>query len=165
MTRFAALLHSGNTTHPRALKEIQAAAQPHGIQVVPYYATDPEEIERAFEAMTRDKIKAAIVVTDSYFLTQRRQIAQTAIKRRVATIYSNRDSVLAGILMSYGSNSADNYRRAATYVDKILKGTKPADLPIEQPSVFHLAVNLKTAKVLGLRVPQEILGRADEVIE
>jgi len=119
----------------------------------------------AFGAATRDRAGALIVLPDPMFLTHRTRIADLAAKSRLPAIYYDRDYVEAGGLMSYGANIADMYRRAATYVDKILKGAKPADLPVEQPTKFELVINLKTAKALGLTVPQSILIRADHVIQ
>ncbi|MSQ62842.1 MAG: ABC transporter substrate-binding protein [Betaproteobacteria bacterium] len=165
LSRVAILTNPGNPGHPGVLKNVQAAAQTRGLQVVHVQAGNAEEIERGFERMARERLNGAIVVSDSYFLYQRKQIAELGIKHRVATIYSNRPSVVAGILMSYGSNNADSYRRAATYVDKILKGAKPCDLPIEQPSTFQLTINRKTAKALGIAIPKGLLDRADEVID
>jgi putative ABC transport system substrate-binding protein len=99
------------------------------------------------------------------FLNERRRLVDLAAKNRLPTVFPNRESVDAGGLMSYGPNIADNFRRAAVYVDKILKGANPADLPIEQPTKFELVINLKTAKALGLTIPQSVLGRANQVIE
>jgi putative ABC transport system substrate-binding protein len=99
------------------------------------------------------------------FINERRRLVDLAAKNRLPAVYPSRDSVDAGGLMSYGSDLADLFRRAATYVDRILKGTKPADLPVEQPTKFELVINLKTAKALGLTIPQSVLGRADQVIE
>ena len=102
---------------------------------------------------------------DGVFLEQRRQIAELAVKNRLSTISDNREYVDAGTLMSYGPNLADQFRRAAGYVDRILKGSKPGDLPVEQPTKFEFVINLKTAKALGLTIPQSLLLRADEVIQ
>jgi putative ABC transport system substrate-binding protein len=115
--------------------------------------------------MTRARAGALIVLGSSMFFTERRRLVGLAAKHRLPAVYSARDSVDAGGLMAYGPNFADMFRRAATYVDKILKGAKAGDLPVEQPTKFELVVNLKTAKALGLTIPQSLLLRADEVIQ
>jgi putative ABC transport system substrate-binding protein len=128
-------------------------------------ASNPHDIDVAFSEMAREKAQAAIVMRDPFFNQQRRQIAQLAIKHRIASVLGNRDLVDAGGLMSYGANTPDMWRRAATYIDKIFKGAKPTDLPVELPTKFELVINRKTAKLLGLFIPQSILISADEVIE
>jgi ABC-type uncharacterized transport system substrate-binding protein len=125
----------------------------------------PDEIDSAFAAMTRERAGAVIVLADPMLIAQRKRIADLAAKSRLPAMYMLTDHVKAGGLMAYGPNIADLYRRAATYVDKILKGAKPADLPVEQPTKFELMINLKTAKALGLKIPQSLLARADEVIQ
>jgi putative ABC transport system substrate-binding protein len=115
--------------------------------------------------MSRDKAGAVIVMNDTFFIQQRRQIAELAAKNRLPSIAAIREYAEAGGLMSYGSNISDNWRRVATYVDKILRGAKPADLPVEQPTKFELFINSKTAKALGLTIPQSLLISADKVIE
>ena len=166
LSRVAVLVNPGQAQlHAAVLKSIQAEAQRTGIKVLPVEARTPEEIERGFATMRRERAEAAIIATDAFFLGQRRQIAELALKNRIATMFANRESTKAGTLMSYGVDLADSYRYAATYVDKILKGAKPADLPIEQPTRIHMAINRKTAKALGLTIPQELILRADEVIE
>jgi putative ABC transport system substrate-binding protein len=115
--------------------------------------------------MVREKADAVIVGNSSFFGQQQRQIAELALKFRIPSMFAIRSSVEAGGLISYGQNIANDFQRSATYVDKILKGAKPGDLPVEQPVSFELIVNLKTAKALGLTIPQTILVRADEVIE
>jgi len=165
MTKVAVLVNPGNTSHAAALKGVQAAAQSRGIQTLVLDAAGADELRRAFDAMHRAGVKAAIMPADSSFVAHRRLIAELGIKRKIVVMQYSRENVVSGGLISYGTNVADSYRRAATYVDKILKGAKPADLPIEQPSSYHLVFNLKSAKAMGLRVPQEILGRADEIIE
>ena len=123
------------------------------------------EIESAFSAITREKAGAVIVMRDGVLLEQRRQIAELAVTNRLSTISDNREYVDAGTLMSYGPSLADQFRRAAGYVDRILKGAKPGDLPVEQPTKFEFVINLKTAKALGVTIPQSLLLRADEVIQ
>ena len=115
--------------------------------------------------MTRARAGALTVLASAMFFSERRRLVDLAAKNRLPAVYPSREFVDAGGLMSYGPNLADLYRRAATYVDKILKGAKPADLPVEQPTKFELVINLKTAKALGLTIPQSVLGRADQVIE
>jgi ABC-type uncharacterized transport system substrate-binding protein len=124
-----------------------------------------EEFDRAFSDMTRARIDALIVWGGVLFIGERRRIVELAAKNRLPATYSMGEFVDAGGLMTYSANIADNFRRAAVYVDKILKGVKPADLPIEQPTKFELVINLKTAKALGLTIPSSVLARADQVIE
>jgi putative tryptophan/tyrosine transport system substrate-binding protein len=115
--------------------------------------------------MTKQRAEAMMVIADSFFFLRRQRIAELALRARLPTMFPNRDYVEAGGLMSYGNSLAEFFRQAATYVDRILKGAKPADLPVEQPTKFLLVVNLKTAKALGLEVPAKVLALADEVIE
>ena len=114
--------------------------------------------------MARDKVGAVIVLNDTFFIQQRSQIVELAAKNRLPSISAVREYAEVGGLMSYGSSISDNWRRVATYVDKIFKGAKPADLPVEQPTKFELVINLKTAKQIGLTIPQKVLARADRVI-
>ena len=165
LSRVAVLVNPDNSAHPALLKSVQAAAQKLGVQVLPVSARTPEDIERGFSMMKRERAEAVIVATDAFFFLQRRQIAELALRLRLASMATNRQHAEAGDLMSYGQNVADFYRRAATFVDKILKGAKPGELPIEQPTIFELVINRKTAKALGLTIPQELLLRADRVIE
>ena len=123
------------------------------------------DIEKAISAIAQGKAGAIIVVRDGVFVEHRRQIAELAAKNRLLTISNHREYVDAGALMSYGPDVNDQFRRAAGYVDRILKGAKPGDLPVEQPTKLELVINLKTAKALGLTVPQSLLLRADEVIK
>jgi putative ABC transport system substrate-binding protein len=127
-------------------------------------ARAPQDIDSAFGAMTRERAGALVVLADSVFTNQRRQIAELAAKTRLPAVYGLREHAEAGGLMVYGANPLELERRAATFVDKILKGAKPADLPIEQLSKFELVINLKTAKALGLTISDSLLRRADEVI-
>ena len=165
LSHVAILLNPGNPAHPGVLKIVQAAAQQLRIKVLPVDARAPEDIERGFATMKRERAGAVIVASDGFFLGQGRQIAELAVKYRMPSMFPYRENVVAGGLMSYGQNLTDLYRRAATYVDKILKGAKPGELPIEQPTRIHLAINRKTAKTLGLPIPNELLLRADEMIE
>ncbi len=128
-------------------------------------ARGPADFDRAFSDMTRARAGAMVVLGSAMFNNERRRLVDLAAKNRLPAVYSSREYVDAGGLMSYGPDLADLFRRAATYVDKILKGAKPGDLPVEQPTKFDLVINLKTAKALGLTIPQSVLGRADQVIE
>ena len=165
LSRVAVLVNSGNPAHPNFLKSTQAGARQVGVEILPVTAGTPDEIERGFAAMRRERAGAVIVAGDSFFLGQRRQIAELAAKNLMPSISPWREHVEAGSLMSYGQNLAEFFRRAANYVDKILGGAKAGELPFEQPTRIHLAINRKTAKALGLKIPQELLLRADEVIE
>jgi putative ABC transport system substrate-binding protein len=165
LSRAVVLLNPGDSNHSLYLKSIQAASQQVGVKVLPVNAHTPEEIERGFAAMRRERADAVIILPDGFFLGQRRQISELAARNRLPSMFAYREHVEAGGLMSYGQNITDFFRRAATYVDKILRGAKPGELPMEQPTKIHLAINRKTAKALGLTIPQELLLRADEVIE
>lgn len=165
LSRIAVLMDPGLSYHAVALKNIQAAAQQKGIQVLPLQAASLPEIESGFAKLAGGRTTAVLILASSLSALFRRQIADAALKHRLSTIGSAREQVEVGTLMSYGTDIADSYRRAATYVDRILKGARPGDLPIEQPTKFHLAINRKTAKALGLEIPPELLLRADEVIE
>ena len=165
LSRVAVLVNPGHPIHPDMLKNIQAAAKTTGVKVSPLQASTASQIEAAFGAIKRERAGALILLPDQVFLTQARQIAELAAKNRLPTMFWLRELVEAGGLMSYGQNLAEHYRRAATYVDKILKGAKPGDLPVEQSTIFEMVINRKTAKALGLTIPQELLLRADEVIE
>jgi putative ABC transport system substrate-binding protein len=163
LSRVAMLTPS--TTYGELSKSVQAAAQKAGVKTLVAEASTPQEIENAFSMMVREKADAVFVGSPTVFAQQNRQIAELALKYRMPSLFQDRVTVEAGGLMSYGQKLTDMFRRAATYVDKILKGAKPADLPIEQPTKFELVVNLKTAKALGLTIPQPLLLRADEVIQ
>ena len=161
----AVLTNPGVPAHLAILKNLEAAARPTGIKVLSVYAHTAEEIDSSFATIKRSGAEAVIVVADSFFAFRRKQIADLALRNRVPTLFASRGMVEAGGLLSYGQNPVDSFGRAATYVDKIFRGSKPADLPVEQPTKFELVVNLKTAKALGLTIPKELLLRADEVIE
>ena len=165
LARAAVLMNPYNSGHARILKSVQAAAQRSRLTILPVEARTPQEIEQAFSTMRRENARAVIVAADPLFTQQRRQIAELAVKHRLPSAFTLREFVEAGGLMNYGQNFADHYRRAATYVDKILKGAKPGDLPVEQPTKFEMVINRRTARALGLTIPQELLLRADEVIE
>ena len=165
LSRVAVLVNPDNSSHVTILKSLQAAAQKTNVKILPVEARTPQEIEAAFSLTAKERAGAIIVGVDPFFRQQRYQIAALANKHRLPSIFPNREFVEAGGLMSYGQNVLDHYRRAATYVDKILKGAKPGDLPVEQPTKFELVINMKTAKALGIKIPQSILLRADKVIE
>ena len=165
LSRVAVLMNPNNSSHITALKNIQAAAQTARVAILHMEARTAPEIEKAFSAMTQGKAGAVIVPRDGLFIQQVRQIAELAAKHRLPAIAGVREYVEAGGLMSYGSSISDHYRRTATYVDKILKGAKPGDLPVEQPTKFELVLNLRTAKALGMTFPHGVLLRADEVVQ
>jgi putative ABC transport system substrate-binding protein len=165
LSRVAVLGNPGSSTHSAILKNVQAAALTRvGVRVLSVEARTREEIERGFARMTQERADGVIVAADAFLNQQAQYIAPRALKRRLPSISQPRIYVEAGGLMSYGQNTAESYRHAATYVDKILKGAKPAELPVEQPTKFELVINLKTAKALGLTIPESIRIRADEVI-
>jgi putative ABC transport system substrate-binding protein len=165
LSRVAFLLNPDNASDRISLSNVQAAAQKLGIKFLPVEARTVQGIEHAFAMMGQQNAGGGVVGGDGYFVQQGGQIAELAVKKRLPSVSPYRGYVEAGGLMSYGSNVADSYRRAATYVDKILKGAKPADLPVEQPTKFELFINRKTAKALGLTIPQSLLISADKVIE
>ncbi len=165
MSRVAVLANPGSSTESAILKSIEFAAQKAGLQVLTVEVHTPEEIERGFATMTRERVDAVIIAADALLTMQRQQIAQLAIKFRLPSITQGVIYAKVGGLMSYGQDPAEGYRRAAAYVDRILKGAKPGELPIEQPTRLYLLINLQTAKALGLTIPQSLLLRADEVIQ
>ena len=166
VSRVAILWNPTNADNVVAFKETEVAARALRIQLVPLDVRRADDFEGAFLAALRARAEALIVGSgDALLLTHRARIADFAAKNRLPTMYGNQDYMDAGGLMFYGPNVADMYRRAATYVDKILKGAKPGDLPVEQPTKFEFVINLKTAKALGLTIPPPILSRADRVIE
>ena len=163
--RVTVLLNPANRSHGPLLREVQAAAHSLRVQVQVLQAGYPEQLDGAFAAMTMDRASAVLLLSDAMFFGQRGRIADLAAKSRLPAMYARREYVDAGGLMAYGASPRDNFHRTATYVDKILKGAEPADLPIEQPKKFELVINLKTAKALGLTIPPSVLLRADQVIE
>jgi ABC-type uncharacterized transport system substrate-binding protein len=163
--RVAVLWNPAVPTLAPAIGEVKVAARSLGVQLQLLEARGPNDFDSAFAAMARERAGALLVITDSVFTTHRIRLADLAARSRLPAAYTNRQPVDAGGLMSYGPSFPDLWRRAATYVDKILKGAKPADLPVQQPTKFELVINLKTAKALGLTIPPSLLARADEVIE
>ncbi len=165
LSRVAVLLNPANPAHATILNNVQAAARKPGMTILPVKAQTPQEIETAFSTMAHERAGAVLVALDPLFIQQVPQIALLATRHRLPSIFSNREYAEAGGLMSYGQNQVDIYRRAAGYVDRIFKGAKPGDLPVEQPTTLELVINSKTARALGLAVPQSMLARADSVIE
>ena len=165
ISRVAVLQNPSNNAHPAVLRQADGAARTLGLQLHILQARTPAEVEAAFAAMRRQRAGGVLVLRDPLFFAQRTQIVALAAKSRLPAVYGNREHAEAGGLMAYGANAPLMFRRAATYVDKILKGAKPADLPVEQPTRFELVINLKTAKALGLTIPQAVLVRADQVIQ
>jgi putative ABC transport system substrate-binding protein len=163
--RIAVLWNPDTPSHAPALKAVEEAARTLRVQLQPVGARTAAELEGAFAAMTRARAQAALVLGAAIFLAERQRVAELAIKHRLPTMFNLKDVVEAGGLVSYSPNWDDLYRRGAIYVDKILKGAKPADLPVEQATKFELVINLKPAKAIGLTIPQSVLARADEIIE
>jgi putative ABC transport system substrate-binding protein len=158
----------GTSTIPgnaQALKEIELVAKAFGVQLQYLDVLGPKDIETAFRAASKGRAEAVLALGSSVLLLQRTQVVELVGKNRLPAIYSQREFLEAGGLMTYGTNFADLWRRAATYVDKILKGAKPADLPVEQPKKFEFIINLKAAKQIGLRIPPNVLARPDKVIK
>jgi ABC-type uncharacterized transport system substrate-binding protein len=165
INRLAILWNPANETSAPYLEAVKAAARSLRMRSQVLGARGPGQFEGAFAAMTRERADALIVVQEGVFLHHRTIIATLATRHRLPAMFGGREFVDAGGLMSYAASMRDGFRRAATYVDKILKGAKPADLPIERPTTFELVINLKTAKALGLTIPPSLLQRADQVIE
>jgi putative ABC transport system substrate-binding protein len=165
LTRVAVLWNSANPISEPELRKAEAAAGSLGLQLQSLGMRDPHEFATAFSSMKREHAGAVFMLPDAMFFGRRNEIVDFAASSRLPLFAHLREFADAGGLMTYGPNVADVHRRAATYVDKILKGAKPADLPVEQPTKFELVINLKTAKTLGLTIPQSLLLRADEVIQ
>jgi putative ABC transport system substrate-binding protein len=163
--RVAILSNPTNAYHQLAIKEVNVAARTLGVQLQLLEARGPNEFDGAFAAMDKERVGALLVLSDVIFSSHGTRLADLAARSRLPAAYGVREIVEAGGLMSYGPSFLDLYQRAATYVDKILKGAKPADLPVEQPTKFELVINLKAAKALGLEVPPLLIAQADEVIE
>jgi ABC-type uncharacterized transport system substrate-binding protein len=164
-SRIGLLGNPDTETYSSVLKRAQDAAQKVGLSIVPIEARNPREIENAFAAFAKERMSAVMVASDAIFFGQRQRIAELALNNRLATMFSLREYAEAGGLMSYGENIADFFRHAAFYVDKIFKGAKPGELPIEQPTRFNLVINRKTADALNLAIPPQLYIFADEVIE
>ena len=165
VSRVAVLWNPANPSNEPQLREAEAAAQTLKVRLQPLEARDPNAFDSAFAAMIRERAGAVIVLVEGVFIDNRLQIARVAEKARLPAVYGIREHAEAGGLMFYGASPVDLNRRAATFVDKILKGAKPGNLPVEQPTKFELVINLKTAKGLGLTIPKSMLQRADELIQ
>ena len=165
VSRVAVLINKDNPAHAVAWKETLAAATTLRVQVQPFEVQGAASFDGAFARMVKDRAEGLVLFEDAMFATERARIAALAAQARLPAVYGQRNSVDDGGLMSYGPSIVDAYRNAGNFVDKILKGAKPADLPVEQPTKFELVINLKTAKALGLTIPQSLLLRADEVIQ
>jgi putative ABC transport system substrate-binding protein len=161
----AALLFNANAPYRQYISEVQKAADSLRISLRTVEVRSPDDLEQGFSAIANAHANAVLLAPDGLFFQQRKRIAELALANRVPTIAWTGDIADAGVLMSYGADAPDLFRRAATYVDKILKGANPADLPIEQPTKFELIINSKTAKALKLSIPPSVLARADKMIE
>ena len=167
-SRVAVLWHAGTATDPvyrEMIRQTEIGARSLGVQLQVVEVRGPTELGEAFAAMERKGAQALLVVPGPMVFAERRQLADLALKNRLPTMFGDWGHAQAGGLMGYAANPLETLRRAANYVDKILKGAKPADLPVEQPTKFELVINLKTAKALGLTIPPSVLARADEVIQ
>jgi putative tryptophan/tyrosine transport system substrate-binding protein len=165
MTRIGVLLTLTAPSHRLASDAVEAAAQKLGVQIVTVPVRTPEDLRGGFAKMARERVNGFLAVASPLTRAQRALLAELSLKHRLAGMFGTRENVEAGGLMSYAPDLVDLTRRAAAYIDKILKGVKPADLPVEQASKYELVINLRTAKALGLTIPQSLLLRADQVIE
>jgi len=163
--RVAVLWNPATPWHSEALQNLKRAAASQSVELIELSIQKPEEFGTAMSAVKRTKAEALYVFDDALFLVHRTELVKLASQVRLPAVYGTRDFPDVGGLMSYGANMSDLYRRSAQYVDKILRGAKPGDLPIEQPTVFELVINVKSAAALGLNIPQSILVRADDVIK
>jgi putative tryptophan/tyrosine transport system substrate-binding protein len=161
----AVLSNPANQAHALVIRDMKVAALSLGVPLHFLEARGPDELDGAFAAMAKERVGALLVAPDGVFLRERARLADLATKNQLPSMHGQREYVEAGGLMSYGPSAVAAYRRAASFVDKILKGAKPADLPVEQPTKFDLAINVRTAKALGLTIPSSVLLQADQVIE
>jgi putative ABC transport system substrate-binding protein len=164
-SRVAVLTNPTNRSHVAFTKELRVAARSLAAQLQILETSSPSQIDSAFAAMTKEHATALLVLTDSMFVGQHQRIADLAAKSGLPALFSQREFVDAGGLISYGPSLIDMFRRAAAPVDKILRGTKPDDIPVEQPTKLELVINLRTAKALGIAIPQSLLLSADELIQ
>ena len=162
-SRVAVLLYP-NSTDWNEVKQTESAAPSLGVKIQVLEVRDPKEFDNAYTALTKQQAGALIIILGSFTNFHRRQLVDLAVKNRLPTMCEDAGWTEEGCLLSYGHDPHHNWRRAAVFVDKILKGTKPADLPVEQPMKFELVINLKTAKQIGLTIPPNVLARADRVI-
>ena len=165
VSRVAVLANPTSPTTAASLKDLEVAAEGLRVKLQVLRVREPQQFDNAFVAMSKERSGALLVMSDTMFFAQRERIVDLAAKRRLPGVFEWREFAEAGGLLSYGTNIADIYRHVATYVDKILKGANPADLPVEQPTKFELVINMKTAKAMGLTIPQTLLLRADQLIE
>jgi len=166
LSRVAAMLNPTNPVYRPELQETHDAARSLGLQIQPIVeVSDSNTLQEGFTTLGHDRVRALLLFTDAIFYSMRRRIVEYAAKSRLPAMYWQREFADDGGLMSYGPFTNDLFRRAATYVDKILKGAKPADLPVEQPTKFEFIINLKAAKQIGLTIPPNVLARADKVIK
>ena len=165
LARVAVLRNPANPASPLQFREMQAAAQSLGIETQLFDVRDPKELESAFAVIAKARADALIVLADPLFLSHQKQIANLVVTKRLPSVFGRNELVDAGGLMSYGANLADQFQQTASYVDKILKGAKPADLPVQRATRFELVINLKAARALGLTIPQSVLMQADRVID
>ena len=165
LSRVAVLINPSNQASIKNMESIRAAGQKLGVNILAAEARSPQEIDGAFSLMRQQNAGALIVLLQPLFQQQKNRIAELAVKHRLPTMTADQMYVEAGCLMSYGSSLAYTFHRAATFVDKILKGAKPGDIPVEQPTKFELIINGKTAKTLGLKIPQSLLVMADKVLD
>jgi putative ABC transport system substrate-binding protein len=163
--RVVYLVNPGNPQAVLSFKTVQDAGKKRGVTILLAEARTPQEIDKAFASFRQQNVGALVVLLDGLFQQQRSKIVELAMKHRLPSISADSMYAEAGGLINYGTNLAEQFRYAATIVDKILKGAKPADLPVEQPTKFELIINGKTAKALGLKIPQSLLIMADKVIE
>ncbi len=163
--RFAGVRNALNPASALQQNETEAAARAFGLQFQVFDVRAPDDLEAAFAGMVKARAMGAVFFADPLWLSQRQRIAELALAHRLPTVFSRQENVESGGLMAYGPNLSSQFRRAAVFVDRILKGAKPADLPVEQPTKIDLVINLKTAKALGLTIPQSVLLRVDRVIE
>jgi putative tryptophan/tyrosine transport system substrate-binding protein len=163
--RFGVLWNSANPVHPLTMGTIEAAARRLKVELYPVGAQEPKELEGAFSALAAKRVEALVVFPDGMFIAQTSAIVGLAARRHLPAMYGVRGYAEAGGLMAYGTNLLGMFRLSASFVDKILKGAKPGNLPVEQPTKFELVINLKTAKALGLTIPPSLLARTDEVIQ
>ena len=159
------LVHPNNPVQPIFQRSVEVAANALGIELTVLEIVSPDHLHAAFQHLARERVKMVLILQDFMFLNERKRIALFAMAERMATMFGFRENVEDGGLMSYGTDLRESFRRTATFVDKILKGAKPGDLPIEFPTKLELLINLTTAKALGLEIPPTLVARADEVIE
>jgi putative ABC transport system substrate-binding protein len=164
-TRIGVFWNPGNPIHGPSLKSIEAAAQTLTVRLFPVPVRKPDEIEGAFSLLAQQRVQALVVFQDGMFLARRQEIIAGAATNRLPAMYGTTELVKTGGLMGYGVNLPEMYRHGSSFVDKILKGAQPRDLPVEQPTKFELLINLKTAKALGLMIPPSLLAQAEQVIE